>query len=247
MNLARSSTEQPPAPAMARHLVVLIIEDELPMRRFLRASLPPHGYVLVEAPTGREGIADAGARNPDIILLDLGLPDTDGVDVTKQLREFTKTPIIVLSARDQDQDKVAVLDAGADDYLTKPFSVSELLARIRVASRHAEGRTGEATQSVFTVGALRLDLTMRHVFLGDREVHLTPIEYKLLSALARNSGRVVTHQQLLREVWGTRYGTQTQYLHVYMGQLRGKLEAEPTRPRLLLTEPGVGYRLKGEP
>ncbi len=247
MNLARSSAEQQTYPAMARHLVVLIIEDELPMRRFLRASLPPHGYVLVEAPTGREGIADAGTRNPDIILLDLGLPDTDGVDVTKQLREFTKTPIIVLSARDQDQDKVAVLDAGADDYLTKPFSVSELLARIRVASRHAEGRTGEATQSVFTVGALRLDLTMRHVFLGDREVHLTPIEYKLLSALARNSGRVVTHQQLLREVWGTRYGTQTQYLHVYMGQLRGKLEAEPTRPRLLLTEPGVGYRLKGEP
>jgi len=231
---------------VAHDLTALVIEDEAQMRRFLRASLPPHGYVLVEAPTGREGIANAGASNPDIILLDLGLPDMDGIDVTKQLREFTKTPIIVLSAREQDQHKVAVLDAGADDYLTKPFSVSELLARIRVARRHSENRNGDDTGSVFSVGTLRLDLGKRQVFVSEREVHLTPIEYKLLSALARNAGRVVTHQQLLREVWGTRYGTQTQYLHVYMGQLRSKLEAEPTRPRLLMTEPGVGYRLKGE-
>ena len=231
---------------VAHDLTALVIEDEAQMRRFLRASLPPHGYVLVEAPTGREGIANAGASNPDIILLDLGLPDMDGIDVTRQLREFTKTPIIVLSAREQDQHKVAVLDAGADDYLTKPFSVSELLARIRVARRHAENRNADDTNSVFSVGPLRLDIGKRQVFVSEREVHLTPIEYKLLSALARNAGRVVTHQQLLREVWGTRYGTQTQYLHVYMGQLRSKLEAEPTRPRLLITEPGVGYRLKGD-
>jgi two-component system KDP operon response regulator KdpE len=230
----------------AHDLTVLIIEDEAQMRRFLRASLPPHGYALIEAPTGREGVANAGTSNPDIILLDLGLPDTDGIDVTRQLREFTKTPIIVLSAREQDQHKVAVLDAGADDYLTKPFSVSELLARIRVARRHAENRKDEDETSAFSVGPLKLDLGKRQVFVGEREVHLTPIEYKLLSALARNAGRVVTHQQLLREVWGTRYGTQTQYLHVYLGQLRSKLEAEPTRPRLLVTEPGVGYRLKSE-
>jgi two-component system KDP operon response regulator KdpE len=231
---------------VAHDLTVLVIEDESQMRRFLRASLPPHGYVLLEAPTGREGIANAGASNPDIILLDLGLPDTDGIDVTRQLREFTKTPIIVLSAREQDQYKVAVLDAGADDYLTKPFSVSELLARIRVARRHAESHHGGEDNAIFSVGALRLDFGKRQVFVNEQEVHLTPIEYKLLSALARNAGRVVTHQQLLREVWGTRFGTQTQYLHVYMGQLRGKLEPEPARPRLLMTEPGVGYRLKGE-
>jgi two-component system KDP operon response regulator KdpE len=231
---------------VAHDLTVLVIEDESQMRRFLRASLPPHGYTLIEAPTGRDGIANAGTSNPDIILLDLGLPDTDGIDVTKQLREFTKTPIIILSAREQDQHKVAALDAGADDYLTKPFSVSELLARIRVARRHAENRSDDASNSVFSVGALRLDLDKRQVLVNEKEVHLTPIEYKLLSALARNAGRVVTHQQLLKEVWGTRFGTQTQYLHVYMGQLRSKLEAEPTRPRLLLTEPGVGYRLKGE-
>ena len=229
---------------MTREVTVLVIEDEVQMRRLLRASLPPHGYTLLEAPSGREGIANAGAHNPDIILLDLGLPDADGIDVTKQLREFTKTPIIVLSAREQDLHKVAVLDAGADDYLTKPFSVSELLARIRVARRHAENRATDDARSVISIGELRLDLARRQVFVREQEQHLTPIEYKLLAALARASGRVVTHQQLLKEVWGTRYGTQTQYLHVYMGQLRGKLETEPTRPRLLLTEPGVGYRLR---
>ena len=229
---------------MTREVTVLVIEDEVQMRRLLRASLPPHGYTLLEAPSGREGIANAGAHNPDIILLDLGLPDADGIDVTKQLREFTKTPIIVLSAREQDLHKVAVLDAGADDYLTKPFSVSELLARIRVARRHAENRATDDARSIIAIGELRLDLARRQVFVREQEQHLTPIEYKLLAALARASGRVVTHQQLLKEVWGTRYGTQTQYLHVYMGQLRGKLETEPTRPRLLLTEPGVGYRLR---
>ncbi len=230
----------------ARDTTVLIIEDEPQMRRLLRACLPPHGYALFEAPTGGEGVAHAGSANPDIILLDLGLPDADGVDVTKQLRAFTATPIIVLSARQQDRDKVAVLDAGADDYLTKPFSVSELLARIRVAQRNAENRTGDEASSVFSSGPLRLDFGTRQVFLNEREVHLTPIEHKLLCALARNAGRVVTHQQLLREVWGKCFGTQTQYLHVHVGHLRAKLEAEPARPKLLLSESGVGYRLIGE-
>lgn len=229
----------------ARELTVLLIEDETQMRRFLRASLPPHGYALVEASTGREGIAAAGTRNPDVILLDLGLPDADGIETTKQLREFTRTPIIVISARGREHDKVAALDAGADDYLTKPFGVGELLARMRVARRHAE-KPSDTDESVYVAGRLTLDFGKRHVSLGGRDVHLTPIEFKLLLALIRNAGRVLTHQHLLREAWGTRYSTQTQYLHVYMGQLRGKLEEEPARPKLLITEPGVGYRLRGD-
>lgn len=227
-------------------LTVLIIEDEGQMRRFLQASLPPHGYNIVEARDAREGVAKAGTANPDLILLDLGLPDSDGLQVTKQLRAFTKTPIIVISAREHEHDKVGALDAGADDYLTKPFSVGELLARMRVARRHA-GQHGVADhERVVRVDELRVDIGKRLVCVNDQEVHLTPIEWKLLSTLAKNAGRVMTHQQILREVWGARYSNQTQYLHVYMGQLRAKLEAEPARPRLLLTEPGVGYRLKGE-
>lgn len=232
--------------AKAGDLQVLLIEDEAQMRRFLRSSLPAHGYVVVEATTGREAIVQAGTRNPDIILLDLGLPDMDGVEVAKQLREFSKAPIIVLSARGQERDKVDALDAGADDYVTKPFGLSELLARMRVARRHLEGRADEKAQPIFTVRNLRVDLGSRQVMVDDAEVHLTPIEYKLLTALVRNAGRVVTHQQLLKEAWGPRYATQTQYLHVYMGHLRGKLETEPARPKLLLTEPGVGYRLAAE-
>jgi two-component system KDP operon response regulator KdpE len=232
--------------AKAGDLQVLLVEDEAQMRRFLRSSLPPHGYDLVEAADGREAIAQAGARNPDIILVDLGLPDIDGVEVTRRLRDFTKAPIIVLSARGQEDDKVNALDAGADDYLTKPFGLSELLARMRVARRHIEGRTDERAVPVFSVRNLRVDLGRRIVLVDDEEVHLTKIEYKLLTALVRNAGRVVTHQQLLKEGWGPRYATQTQYLHVYMGHLRAKLEAEPARPKLLLTEPGVGYRLAAE-
>lgn len=235
------------AGATSEHdLTVLVIDDEPQMRRLLRASLPPHGYALLEAASGREGIADAGMRNPDIILLDLGLPDGDGIEVAKQLRAFTETPIIVLSARNEDRDKVAVLDAGADDYLTKPFSISELLARLRVARRHAEGRTTEHQELEFATGALRIDLSQRQVLMNDERVSLTPIEYKLLAALVRHAGRVVTHQQLLKEVWGIHFGTQTQYLHVFMGRLRHKLEVVPARPRILLTEPGVGYRLHTE-
>lgn len=225
---------------------VLLVEDEAQMRRFLRTSIPPHGYALVEVENGREAIAQAGSRNPDIILLDLGLPDMDGVEVTRKLREFSKAAIIVLSARGQERDKIDALDAGADDYLTKPFGVPELLARMRVARRHLEGRVDEKAVPEFAVEGLRVNLGTRQIHVGDREVHLTPIEYKLLTALVRNAGRVVTHQQLLKEGWGPRYATQTQYLHVYMGHLRAKLEAEPARPKLLLTEPGVGYRLAGE-
>jgi two-component system KDP operon response regulator KdpE len=232
--------------AKAGDLQVLLIEDEAQMRRFLRSSLPAHGYVVVEAPTGRDALVQAGTRNPDIILLDLGLPDMDGVDLAKQLREFTKAPIIVLSARGQERDKVDALDAGADDYVTKPFGLSELLARMRVARRHLEGRSDEKALPVFAVRNLRVDLGSRQVLLDEHEVHLTPIEYKLLTALVKNAGRVVTHQQLLKEAWGPRYATQTQYLHVYMGHLRAKLETESARPKLLLTEPGVGYRLAAD-
>jgi two-component system KDP operon response regulator KdpE len=224
-------------------LQVLLIEDEPQMRRFLRGSLAPTGYKLVEAATGGEGLTAAAAHPPDVILLDLGLPDIDGLEVTRRLREWTKTPIIVLSARGQDEDKVAALDAGADDYLTKPFSLQELLARIRVAVRHAAA-VGEKEESSFTIGELKVDLASRVVTLGGEGVRLTPIEYRLLATLVRNGGRVMTYQQLLKEVWGVRYASQKQYLHVYVGHLRSKLERDPTRPRFLLTEPGVGYRFK---
>jgi two-component system KDP operon response regulator KdpE len=183
--------------------------------------------------------------HPDVVLLDLGLPDLDGIEVTRRLREWTATPIIILSARGQDQDKVPALDAGADDYLTKPFSLPELLARIRVAARHAEQR-GDKKEGAFEVGDLRIDLESRVVTLSGEEVRLTPIEYKLLATLVRKAGHVLTYQQLLKDVWGPRYATQRQYLHVYMGHLRNKLEHDPARPRFLVTEPGIGYRLKIE-
>ena len=226
--------------------VILAIEDEPPIRRFLRTALTGHGYKYIEAATGKEGIAQAATRQPDLIILDLGLPDVDGLDVIRQLREWTMLPIIVLSVRGQESDKVGALDAGADDYLTKPFGVSELLARIRVILRHAARLERKAEESVFTVGDLRVDLESRQVFVGQNEVHLTPFEYRLLVTLVRYAGRVVTHRQLLREVWGPGYTEESQYLRVYMTQLRHKLEADPTRPRYLTTEIGVGYRLKVE-
>jgi two-component system KDP operon response regulator KdpE len=215
------------------------------MRRFLRAALGGTEYDLVEASTAREGLAQAAGRNPDLILLDLGLPDADGIDVARQIREWSRTPIIVLSARGQERDKIAALDAGADDYLTKPFGVGELLARMRVALRHAQTPEGDG-QPVFEGGGIRVDLARRQVFRGEEEVHLTPLEYKLLACLVRHAGMVLTHRQLLKEVWGINAITQTHYLRVYMTQLRHKLEADPTQPRLLLTEPGVGYRLRVE-
>jgi two-component system KDP operon response regulator KdpE len=227
------------------HLTILLIEDEPQMRRFLRASLGTTVHELLEAGTGREGLAAASARSPDVILLDLGLPDMDGLEVTKRLREWTRTPIIVLSARDKEDDKIAALDAGADDYLTKPFSMQELLARIRVAERHAATGT-EKEPSVRRFGELVVDLAKRIVTRSGEEVRLTPIEWKLLATLVRSGGRVMTYQQLLKDVWGPRYATQKQYLHVYVGHLRHKLEEDPTRPKFLLTDAGVGYRLKDE-
>jgi two-component system KDP operon response regulator KdpE len=224
-------------------VAVLVVDDEPQVRRFLRSSLDTSAYQLIEAADGKACLAEAASRHPDVILLDLGLPDIDGVEVTRRLREWTETPIVILSARGQDQDKIAALDAGADDYLTKPFSLPELLARIRVAARHA-GQRGDRADPVLTLGDLRIDLAARVVTLGGEDVRLTPTEYKLLATLARKADRVLTYQQLLKEVWGPRYATQKQYLHVYMGHLRNKLERDPARPRFLLTESGVGYRLK---
>ena len=222
--------------------LVLLIEDDPAMRRFLRAALGTHNFRLVEAGTMREGLAQAAGRNPDVILLDLGLPDGDGLDATRQLREWTPTPIIVISARGQEHDKIAALDAGADDYLTKPFSVGELLARIRVALRHRAA--GDEAPAIFVAGALKVDLGRRTVTVGEADVHLTPTEYKLLAVLVKHAGKVLTHRQLLLEVWGSHQATQTQALRVYVTQLRHKIEPDPARPRLLITEPGVGYRLK---
>lgn len=222
--------------------LILVIEDEVQMRRFLRASLTSNGYQVVETDTAADGLAQAAGRNPDLVLLDLGLPDQDGLVVTQRLREWAKTPIIVISARGREEDKIQALDAGADDYLTKPFGVGELLARIRVALRNAA--RGELGTSQFSVGELKVDLVRRQVLVSGQEVHLTPIEYKLLATLVKHAGRVITHRQLLREVWGPQSSDQTQYLRVYMGQLRHKLEKNPSRPQFLTTEPGVGYRLK---
>jgi two-component system KDP operon response regulator KdpE len=221
---------------------ILLIEDEAQMLRFLRASLSSNGYRVFEAETGEAGIAAVASRNPDLILLDLGLPDIDGLVVTERLRSWSKAPIIVISARGREEDKINALDAGADDYLTKPFGVGELLARIRVGLRNAA--RGESSGSLFSVGELKVDLVKRQVLVGEQEVHLTPIEYKLLSTLVKYAGRVITHQQLLKEVWGPGSRDQTQYLRVYMGQLRHKLEKNPSRPQFLITEAGVGYRLR---
>jgi two-component system KDP operon response regulator KdpE len=225
--------------------LVLLIEDEPQMRRFLRAALESHDYRLVEATTSREGLAQATSRNPDVILLDLGLPDGDGIDLARRIREWSATPIIVISARGKEHDKVAALDAGADDYLTKPFGTDELLARLRVALRHA-ARIAAPADPVFTVGELRVDLAARRVFASGAEVHLTPTEYKLLTVLVRDAGKVVTQRHLLKEVWGPNAMEHTHYLRVYMAQLRHKLEQDPTRPRYLQTEAGVGYRLRLE-
>jgi two-component system KDP operon response regulator KdpE len=223
---------------------VLVIEDEPQIRRFLRATLPAHGYRLLEAETAHDGLMQAAMHQPELIILDLGLPDLDGLEVTRRLREWSTVPILVLSARGQETDKVVALDAGADDYLTKPFGIQELLARMRVALRHATRLTQEPREPVFTVGELRVDLAHRRVYVADQEIHLTPIEYKLLTVLVRYAGRVVTQRQLLQEVWGPHQTSTTHYVRVYMGQLRHKLEANPARPRYLVTEPGVGYRLK---
>jgi two-component system KDP operon response regulator KdpE len=226
--------------------LILVVEDDSQIRRFLRAVLTNEGYQLIEATTAQEGIKQVGLRHPDLVILDLILPDKDGFEVTRELREWTSIPIIVLTARSQENDKVAALDLGADDYLTKPFGTNELLARLRVALRHAVRAVQGGDDPVFAVGDLRVDLAYRQVSLGGQEVHLTPLEYQLLLTLVKHAGKVVTRRQLLHDVWGPEYLDESHYLRIYMGQLRHKLEADPTRPRYLITEPGVGYRLKTE-
>jgi two-component system KDP operon response regulator KdpE len=226
--------------------IVLLVEDEVQIRRFLRIALGSQGFRLIEAVTGREGLAAAATQRPDIIILDLGLPDMDGTEIIRRVREWSTLPIIVLSARGQERDKIAALDLGADDYVAKPFGVGELLARMRVALRHAARTAGEAGEPVFSLGGLHVDLARRQVSVGGQEVHLTPIEYRLLATLVRHAGKVLTHQQLLREVWGPNHTEQAHYLRVFTAQLRRKLEVDPARPRYLLTEPGVGYRLACE-
>jgi len=223
---------------------VLVIDDEEPLRRMLGSALDPSRFELHEAGTAQAGLAAAATTDPDLILLDLGLPDGDGIDVTRRLREWSRRPIIVLSARGQEADKVAALDAGADDYLTKPFSIGELLARMRVALRHAARGASDPPPSTF--GDVVLDRAARRVTVRGEEVHLTPTEYRLLTVLAEHAGKVLTHRQLLHEALGPGRGEESHTLRVYMAQLRAKLERDPARPRLLRTEPGVGYRLAAE-
>jgi two-component system KDP operon response regulator KdpE len=228
------------------HPVIGIIEDDPQIRRFLRTGLDAHGFEIHEADAGKPGLVMAGTRKPDLIILDLGLPDMEGIDVVRALREWTSIPIIILSARDLEADKVAALDAGADDYLTKPFGIDELLARIRVALRHAARVAQDDTEQVYSSRGLKVDLAARSVYRDGQEVHLTPIEYRLLTILVRQAGKVLTHRQLLTQVWGPSYVEHSHYVRIYMGALRHKLERDPAQPELLLTEAGVGYRLRAE-
>jgi len=227
---------------------VLVIEDEAPIRCFLRAYLESQNFRLVEAESGEEGIGLAASHQPTLILLDLGLPGMDGLEVIRRIRQWTATPILVLSARGREQDKIDALDAGADDYLIKPFGVGELSARLRVALRHsalaAQAGAGPAADPVFRCGELAVDIAARRVRLASQEIHLTPIEFKLLAFLVRHAGKVVTHRQLLKEVWGSARDDQAHYPRLYVHQLRHKIEPDPARPRFLRTETGVGYRLE---
>ena len=220
---------------------VLVVDDELAIRRFLRASLSAQGYQIFEAASGEHALQAAAADRPDLVILDLGLPDLDGVEVTRRLREWSKVPVIILSVRGHEQDKIAALDAGADDYLTKPFGIGELLARMRVAMRHG---AQPADEPVVTVGDLTVDVARRLTAVAGREIALTPVEYSLLRTLAVHAGRVLTHGQLLREVWGPGYVRDGNLLRVNISKLRHKIEPEPGRPRYIVTEPGVGYRLR---
>lgn len=224
--------------------LVLLIEDEQPIRRFLRASLTSEGYRVVEATTGEQGVKLATSQPPDLVILDLGLPGADGQDVLRQLREWLTAPIIILSARDQEKQKIEAIDAGADDYLTKPFGMGELLARMRLALRHTQSRSVES--AALQIGDLRIDLVARTVTLDDEAVHLTPLEYKLLVLLMRNAGKVLTHRYLLREVWGPHDVHENHYLRVFVATLRRKVEPDSTQPRYILTEQGVGYRFAAE-
>jgi two-component system KDP operon response regulator KdpE len=227
--------------------LVLVVEDEPQMRKFVRIALESHDYRVVEAESGAEAIQHATAYTPDAVLLDLGLPDMDGLELTRRLREWSTVPILVISAREQEESKVRALDGGADDYLTKPFGAAELMARLRVALRHA-ARSRDVTSAVVKIGEdVEVDLAKRQVRVRGDEVHLTPIEYKLLVVLVKHAGMVITHRHMLEQVWGPGHAHQTQYLRVYMTQLRHKLELDPARPKYLVTEPGIGYRLRAEP
>jgi two-component system KDP operon response regulator KdpE len=222
---------------------ILIVDDEPQIRKLLRVSLGAHGYDIDEADTGQDGVNRAAIFKPDLIILDLGLPDVDGKQVVQRIREWSEAPIIILTARDQEQEKIEALDAGADDYITKPFGVGELMARMRVSLRRAAHSEGEP---IITCGELTLDLAQRRVTVGGREVKLTPTEYDIIKVLAQHAGKVLTHKQLLKAVWGNSYDEDTHYIHVFVGQLRRKIEENPTQPRYILTESGVGYRLMGK-
>ncbi len=224
--------------------MIIVIEDDPSIRRFLRTSLSTHGFNVFDTDTGKQGIIELGVRKPDLLILDLGLPDMDGVDVIKAIRAWSAVPIIILSARNSEQQKIEALDIGADDYLTKPFGFGELLARIRVALRHSVRSQDHSQNDVFITENLRVDLINRVVSLDNQEIRLTPIQYRLLTMLVKNAGKVLTHQQILNEVWGPSFKENAHYLRIYMSQLRQKIEANPTQPKILLTESGVGYRLK---
>jgi two-component system KDP operon response regulator KdpE len=224
-------------------LRILVVDDERAIRRYLRTSLASRGYTVVEAAGGEEALRAVVEAHPDLVILDLGLPDLDGVDVVRRLREWSRVPVLILSVRDREDDKVAALDAGADDYLTKPFGLGELLARIRVAMRHSAAAPDEP---VYDVGDLKVDLARREVILAGSRVALTPTEYELLRALVQNAGKVLTHNQLLRQVWGAAYSEESHLLRVNISNLRRKIEPNPDQPRYILTEPGVGYRLQYE-
>jgi two-component system KDP operon response regulator KdpE len=220
---------------------ILLIEDDVHISRFVHTTLASQNFEVRDAVTGADGLAEAARWRPDLLILDLGLPDMDGVEVVHKLRDWSSMPIVVLSARNLEESKIATLDAGADDYLTKPFSVGELMARIRVALRRGSAQPGSGGE--FILQGLKVDLAHRRVFCDDQEIHLTPIEYRLLSVMIKNAGRVMTHKQLLREVWGPEHSEDNHYVRIYMAQLRHKLEKDPAQPRYLLTETGVGYRL----
>ncbi len=228
---------------MNNSATIIVIEDEAQIRRFLRTTLVSDGYQVFEAESGKQGLTEAATRKPDLIILDLGLPDMDGVEVVKGIRAWSSVPIVILSARSQESDKISALDAGADDYLVKPFGVGELLARLRVALRHVSSAANGKEEGIFSVGELKVDMIHRKVTVSGAEVHLTPIEYRLLTVLVKHAGKVLTHRLLLKEVWGPNYVERAHYLRIYMGILRHKLEKDPARPRFLLTEVGVGYRL----
>ncbi len=223
---------------------ILVVEDDSQIRRFLKVGLESNGYHYEEAHCGKAGLAELTTRVPDLVILDLGLPDMDGLEFIAQVRSWSKIPILVLTAREKEQDKVTALDQGADDYLTKPFGIGELLARIRVALRHNLQSSGADDEPVFENGTLKIDFVARQVFVSKHEIHLTPTEYKLLTLLARHAGKVLTQRQILKEIWGPNSAEQGHYLRIHMHQLRHKLEDNPARPKWLINEPGVGYRLK---